>query len=296
MLESWKRPAIESSLNRALAATVKTPEISQGIRLILPQPRAQTLWQADSLHQERMNWSNRSDIWAHESLLGNTRHGFVLGALMLCALLLLPVQPAYSSSSYTVTETVEIFEYDLFEPETRATPASATYGQYGPFRVIAPDTVEMTGTVDSYTPALFRQMLSQHPGIRRIEMLDCDGSVDEEANLRLARMIRRAGISTNVPAHGSVRSGAVELFLAGITRTADPAAEFIVHSWMDEDGRQAGDYPASDPVHAEYLDYYAEMGVPLPTAKAFYALTNSVPFSEQLRLSRGDMARFQLLH
>ena len=223
------------------------------------------------------------------------RGGLLAAALMLCALLL-PVQPAHGASSYTVTETVEIFEYDLYEPEDRAVPASAAYGQYGPFRVIAADTVEMTGTVDSYTPALFRQMIKDFPEIRRIEMLDCDGSVDEEANLRLARMIRRAGISTNVPAHGSVRSGAVELFLAGITRTADPDAEFIVHSWMDEDGRQAGDYPASDPVHAEYLDYYAEMGVPLPTARAFYALTNSVPFSEQLRLSRGDMARFQLLH
>lgn len=223
------------------------------------------------------------------------RGGLLATALMLCALLL-PVQPAHGASSYTVTETVEIFEYDLYEPEDRAVPASAAYGQYGPFRVIAADTVEMTGTVDSYTPALFRQMIKDFPEIRRIEMLDCDGSVDEEANLRLARMIRRAGISTNVPAHGSVRSGAVELFLAGITRTADPDAEFIVHSWMDEDGRQAGDYPASDPVHAEYLDYYAEMGVPLPTARAFYALTNSVPFSEQLRLSRGDMARFQLLH
>lgn len=223
------------------------------------------------------------------------RGGLLAAALMLCALLL-PVQPAHGASSYTVTETVEIFEYDLYEPEDRAVPASAAYGQYGPFRVIAADTVEMTGTVDSYTPALFRQMIKDFPEIRRIEMLDCDGSVDEEANLRLARMIRRAGISTNVPAHGSVRSGAVELFLAGVTRTADPDAEFIVHSWMDEDGRQAGDYPASDPVHAEYLDYYAEMGVPLPTARAFYALTNSVPFSEQLRLSRGDMARFQLLH
>ena len=222
--------------------------------------------------------------------------GFLVSAFLLVALLLLPTQPAVSASSYIVTETVEIFEYDLQEPEALATPASAAFGQYGPFRVVAADTVEMTGTVDSYTPAAFRKMLLQFPGIKRIEMLDCDGSVDEEANLRLARMIRDAGISTNVPADGSVRSGAVELFLAGVSRTAHPDAEFIVHSWMDEEGREANDYPASDPVHSEYLNYYTEMGVPVPTAKAFYALTNSVPFSEQLRLSRNDMAQFQLLN
>ncbi|MDM8011579.1 MAG: alpha/beta hydrolase [Parasphingorhabdus sp.] len=242
-----------------------------------------------------MNRSNPSDKIVNHGTAGS-RHGLWITALMLCAMLLLPTQSAQSASSYTVTETVEIFEYGLYEPDARAMPASVAHGQYGPFRVIAADTVEMTGTVDSYTPALFRQMIRDFPAIRRIEMLDCDGSVDEEANLRLARMIRRAGISTNVPAQGSVRSGAVELFLAGVTRTAHPDAEFVVHSWMDENGREAGDYPASDPVHAEYLDYYTEMGVPLPTAQAFYALTNSVPFSEQLRLSRHDMARFQLLH
>jgi hypothetical protein len=232
---------------------------------------------------------NRSDS-------ASSNGGFLVSACLLAALLLFPAQPAISASSYIVTETVEVFEYDLYEPEAQAAPASTAFGQYGPFRVIAADTVEMTGTVDSYTPALFGQMIRHFPGIKRIEMLDCDGSIDEEANLNLARMIRRAGISTHVPANGSVRSGAVELFLAGVTRTAHPDAEFIVHSWMDEDGREANDYPTSDPVHSEYLDYYAEMGVPSGTANAFYALTNSVPFSQQLRLSRNDMARFQMIH
>ncbi|MEO9634474.1 MAG: alpha/beta hydrolase [Parasphingorhabdus sp.] len=222
--------------------------------------------------------------------------GLFVGAFLLVAFLLLPAVPAHSASSYVVTETIETLEYEIYEPVAPVAAATSTLGQYGPFRVVAHDAVEMTGTVDSYTPAAFRQMLGQFPGIKRIEMIDCDGSVDEEANLNLARMIRRAGISTHVPAHGSVRSGAVELFLAGLNRTAHQNAEFIVHSWMDEDGREANDYPANDPVHAEYLDYYAEMGVPVPTAKAFYALTNSVPFSDQLRLSRSDMARFQLLH
>ncbi|WP_417620941.1 hypothetical protein [Parasphingorhabdus sp.] len=243
-----------------------------------------------------MRNGTQTDISQFRDASTGSKGGFFVSAFLLVALLLFPAQPAHSASSYIVTETVEIFEYDLFEPETAAKPAEAAFGQYGPFRVIAADTVEMTGTVDSYTPATFRQMLNHFPGIKRIEMLDCDGSVDEEANLNLARMIRRAGISTHVPAGGSIRSGAVELFLAGARRTAHPDSEFIVHSWMDEDGREANDYPPSDPVHAEYLDYYKEMGVPEPTAQAFYALTNSVPFSDQLRLSRNDMARFQFVH
>ncbi len=237
-----------------------------------------------------------SEFPVNDSVLKGARGGLLVSAVMLLALLLLPAQPATSASRYIVSETIETLEYDLVEPQPSTPPARGLTDQFGPFRVIAADTVEMTGTVDSHTPAIFRQMLVRYPGIRRIEMLDCDGSVDEEANLRLARMIRRAGISTHVPSQGSVRSGAVELFLAGVSRTAHPDAEFIVHSWIDEDGREANDYPASDPVHAEYLDYYTEMGMPKPTAMAFYALTNSVPFSEQLRLSHGDMARLQLVH
>jgi hypothetical protein len=138
-----------------------------------------------------MSKSNQTDISQNRSDSTGSNGGFLVSAFLLVALLLFPTQPAISASSYIVTETVEIFEYDLHEPEAPAEPASAAYGQYGPFRVIAADTVEMTGTVDSYTPALFRQMMRHFPGIKRIEMLDCDGSVDEEANLRLARMIRR---------------------------------------------------------------------------------------------------------
>lgn len=224
--------------------------------------------------------------------------GLFIGAFFLLALILAPANPANASGSYTVTETVETIEYEIVEPGGPASsyaPQSSVLGEFGPFRIVAPYKAEMVGTVDSYTPQRFQQMMRKFPGIKRIEMIDCDGSVDEEANLALARMIRNAGISTHVPANGSVRSGAVELFLSGITNTADAGAEFVVHSWMDEDGLEANDYPPTDPVHAEYLDYYQEMGVPADKARAFYALTNSVPFSGQLRLSRSDLVQYSLL-
>ena len=78
----------------------------------------------------------------------------------------------------------------------------------------------MSGDVDGATPRQFAAMLAAFPGVRRLEMIDCPGSLDEEANLILARAIRRAGLETVVPSGGSVRSGAVELWLAGSTRRA----------------------------------------------------------------------------
>lgn len=154
----------------------------------------------------------------------------------------------------------------------------------------------MTGDVTSATPRQFAAMLAAYPGLKRLEMIDCPGSLDEEANLILARAVRRAGMETIVPSGGSVRSGAVELWLAGTTRRAAPDAEFGVHSWADETGREANDYPATDPVHAEYLGYYREMGLDDAKARAFYKLTNSTPFDEVRYLTRDDMARFVALN
>lgn len=167
--------------------------------------------------------------------------------------------------------------------------------RFGPFSVIDGATVRMAGDVTSATPRQFAAMRAAFPGIKRLEMVDCPGSLDEEANLILARAIRRAGMETVVPAGGSIRSGAVELWLAGVTRRAAPDAEFGVHSWADEYGREANDYPANDPVHAEYLGYYREMGLNDAKAREFYALTNSTPFDDVRYLTRDDMARFVTL-
>src|SRR3546814_12680088 len=107
----------------------------------------------------------------------------------------------------------------------------------------------MAGDVTAATPRQFAAMMAAFPGLRRIEMLDCPGSLDEEANLALARAIRRAGLETLVPSGGSVRSGAVELLLAGAFRRAAPDAEFGGHRWVADAGREPNDYPARAPLH-----------------------------------------------
>lgn len=183
-----------------------------------------------------------------------------------------------------------------FEPaDDPLAAAAAALASFGPFRVTAPDSADMVGVVDSHTPAQFAAMLKAYPGIRTLQMIECPGSEDDEANLRLARMLRQARIATFVPAGGSVRSGAVELFLAGVRRSADSHAEFAVHSWRDELGREARDLPPEDPVHREYLDFYREMGLSEECARTFYALTSSVAFDDAVFLAPLQMADMGLL-
>ncbi|MBM3595622.1 MAG: LLM class flavin-dependent oxidoreductase [Alphaproteobacteria bacterium] len=113
----------------------------------------------------------------------------------------------------------------------------------------------LVDVTDARSPAAFNAMMSAFPQIALLEMVDCLGTEADRANLRLGRMIRAAGIATYVPAVGSLRSCGVELFLAGVERRADPGAEFAVHAWIDDEGRQAAAYALHAPENAKYLAY-----------------------------------------
>lgn len=178
--------------------------------------------------------------------------------------------------------------------EAAITPSRAPIYAAGPFFLVSADTVEMIGTVDSDSPAAFARMLARYPTIRRLVMVDCPGSVDEDANRLIARAVRRAGLITIVPAGGSVRSGAVDLFLAGRERIAATNAEFGVHAWQDADGHGPADFAANDPVNQGYIDYYREMGMSIDAASRFYALTNATPFDSVRYLTANDMVRLGL--
>lgn len=174
----------------------------------------------------------------------------------------------------------------------RARPAEASLAAYGPFRVLASDRAALVDVTDGRSPAHFSAMLRDYPGLAVLDMIECPGTEDDQANMKLGRMIRAAGIATHVPARGSVRSGAVELFLAGATRQVDDGAEFAVHSWLDDNGRQPQDFAPDSPENRLYLDYYAEMGMVPADARAFYDMTNSVGFENAKWLTAQDMRRW----
>ena len=164
--------------------------------------------------------------------------------------------------------------------------------RYGPFRVLDGTRAALVDATDERTPGQFTAMMRAFPGIRTLEMIECPGTDDDRANLRLGLMIHGRGIATHVPAGGSVRSGAVELFLAGAQRTAEPGAEFAVHAWADEFGLEPKDYAANAPENRVYIDYYREMGMSEAEARAFYAMTNSVPNAAAKWLTAQDMGRW----
>ncbi|MEQ8410004.1 MAG: hypothetical protein RIC51_01250 [Erythrobacter sp.] len=168
-------------------------------------------------------------------------------------------------------------------------PGREMIAAYGPFRVTDPQRAVLVGATDAHTPRLFDAMLRDFPALEVIEMVDAPGTDHDIANLALGRRIREAGLATHVPEGGSVRSGAVELFLAGSQRTIEPGARFAVHSWLDSQGREADDFAPNAPAHRMYINYYVEMGLSEQRARDFYAMTNSVPHSSALWLRADEM-------
>lgn len=187
----------------------------------------------------------------------------------------------------TTTQTV------VEEPRSvRIATALIGLPRFGPFTVVDSAHAALAGETDSKSPAQFKAMLQAYPGIRVLEMVDVAGTADDGANLELGRLIRAHGLTTDVPSGGSVRSGGVELFLAGSIRRAAADAEFGVHAWKDESGHQPGDFAADAPANQTYLDYYREMGLTPENATGLYALTNSVPNEQVLWLKTSDLKRF----
>lgn len=193
------------------------------------------------------------------------------------------------SGGTTIIETITTAP-SRFIPRTAA--AAPGIARFGPFLVLDSQRAALVGSTDAASPAAFAAMLAAYPALEVIEFTDAPGTRHDLANLKLGRAIRAAGLATHVPAGGSARSGAVELFLAGTRRTVAPGALFAVHSWRDERGREPADFAPDAPENRLYLDYYTEMGMSLEEARAFYAMTNSVPHAGARWLDGAEMTRW----
>ncbi len=172
----------------------------------------------------------------------------------------------------------------------RNTPHAIAH--YGPFMVLDSGRAALMGSTDSASVRQFDAMLRDFPGLSVLEMIEAPGTSNDLANLAVGRRIREVGLATHVPRGGSVRSGAVELFLAGAQRSMEHGAQFAVHSWLDTYGRQPGDFAPDGPENRLYLDYYVEMGMSEDRARGFYAMTNSVPHAGARWLDAEEMQRW----
>ncbi len=123
------------------------------------------------------------------------------------------------------------------------------------------DTVYMKGVIGSDTLTVMQSLFNNYPQIKTIVMQNVPGSMDDDINLLASMEIRNRGIATHIPADGMVASGGTDMFLAGLKRTIESGAKLGVHSWSDDSGKAALDYPRDHQEHVKYLDYYKAIGI-----------------------------------
>lgn len=166
---------------------------------------------------------------------------------------------------------------------------------YGIFSVQDANTAIMDGVIDTNTPIHWENFIAANPNTATLIMKDCPGSDDDEANLVAARKIRQQGLTIHLPADAVIASGAVDLFLAGTTRTREAGSKIGVHSWAGGN-KEATDFPVGDDEHQPYIDYYMEMGYSKADAEAFYYFTiNAAKASEIHWMTDEEIAKYKLL-
>ena len=155
------------------------------------------------------------------------------------------------------------------------------------------DVLFVRGVVDEGSHEQVYDVLRDELRVGTLVFTMVPGSVDDDTNLALGRMLRRAGIATYLPARGTVASGGTDLFLSGVRRIVERGARVGVHSWSTGDLRDpsAVSLPRDHPEHAKYLDYYRDMGIP----EAFYWFTlEAAPPDAVHWMSEEEMARYRI--
>ncbi len=149
----------------------------------------------------------------------------------------------------------------------------------------------VSGEITPRTPASFEAMIEANPQVRTIVLMDMPGSVDEDAVHDLGYFIRETGLNTHLTPQSAIYSGAVDMFVAGNSRTMLCCAELGVHDWADGYG-EGSDYPAEAWEHDANVAYFQTM----LGSDAFYWFTLGAAPSDEIHvLTPAEMARFGIL-
>ena len=158
--------------------------------------------------------------------------------------------------------------------------------------------IMLSGSLGTRTYNQLFDLLQHRDDLSELYLVDISGSINDDINVQTGRLIRRAGLTTIVPAGSTIASGGVDLFCAGEQRLIDSDARLLVHSWGGEiDGEivSAHELPKDHPGHVAQLSYFTAM-LGDPNGSDFYWFTiHSAPFGEDLhRMSDEEISRITL--
>ncbi len=168
---------------------------------------------------------------------------------------------------------------------------------FGIFKSINATTAQMNGVISGNTPAHFDNLLIKYPNLKKINMLDCPGSEDDEANLKVSKKMHEVGIEFHLFSTSAIASGAVDMYVGGAKRTREQGSRIGVHSWSGGPGQPiATSYPVGHTVHLQYINYYTSVGFTQKQAEDFYYFTiNAAPAEDVHWMTEEEIEKFNIV-
>ena len=156
-------------------------------------------------------------------------------------------------------------------------------------------TIEMNGEINKNSKKSFDDLIDNYPNITTINIVNCDGSSDDEVNLALSKDVHTKGINTHLLDNASIASGGVDFFLAGVKRSRDNNTQIGVHSWSDGNNT-ATDYAVGHANHLPYIQYYKDIGFSQQEAEDFYYFTiNAAPANSIHWMTESEITQYKML-
>lgn len=172
---------------------------------------------------------------------------------------------------------------------------------YGIFKVSDNnESIVMNGVINSNSLRNFNALHKAYPSIKKIIIKECEGSEDDETNLKLSLKIHQIGFDIHINNGGLVASGGTDFFLAGSKRTVSVDTKIGVHSWGGEDdnGKKvtATDFPNGHEYHLPYIKYYKNIGFTQEESEAFYYFTINAASTNDIHwMTQEEIVKYKVL-
>ncbi len=130
----------------------------------------------------------------------------------------------------------------------------------------------LNGVINSSSLDKFKVLAKENQKIKRIEIVNCEGSINDKVNLKLAKYIFDHKYNIHLLDNGLIASGGTDLFLAGYIKPKGSNTKIGVHSWAGNNNT-ATDFPVGHANHLPYINYYVSIGFTQQQAEDFYYFT-----------------------
>jgi len=153
------------------------------------------------------------------------------------------------------------------------------------------DKLYMSNLINSKTLRQFEDIIKENPQIKTIIELYMLGSIDDDVNIELSYRVRELGLNTHLTAESAIYSGAVDLFISGVERSAEDGAIIGIHSW-ENSLKTARDYPRDHQYHLLYSEFNRKM---LGSDDFYWFTIEKAPADGIYIMSNQDMKNFGIL-